>query len=174
MKWSLQIRALVVSAPPERRRRFKIHFLQRCSVSFLHFSPLWTTIFGTLKKKLFFFSVRTIRATVNHTKHRHFFRRQIVSSLPALHLHFPLSRCSNVKSRETQLFDSSPQFHYGGIHLTLVGDGETTIGCEPYLFKSADTYLYAVAGWVKESRIWHLEAKKLCHHSTCKKFNNSF
>ena len=77
-------------------------------MSFLHFSPLWTTTFGTLKKTIFLFTSRTIGAAVNYTKHRHldFFTRQFYgqTSLPAIHLNLALSRCSAVTSRETKLF----------------------------------------------------------------------
>jgi len=110
--------------------------------------------------------------------------------------------CGRDRRHICVLFDSSPQFRYGGTHLKLERDRETTIACDPYLLpsivfcpltsakrlpqltfpdiciylihnpspysrdslkalKSMDAYLYAVAGCVKESQIWHLEPKKL-------------
>lgn len=74
MKQSLSAwaRTVAESHDPHCSPGVEIHFLQHCSVRASHFSSLWTTTFGTLKKCFSFYSVGVFGEAINCTTHNRF------------------------------------------------------------------------------------------------------
>ena len=54
-----------------------------------------------------------------------------------------------------------PQLTFPDIYIYLIHNPSPYSRDSLKAFKSTDAYQYAVAGWVNEARIWHLEPNKL-------------
>src|SRR4029434_3390166 len=58
-----------------------------------------------------------------------------------------------------------PQLSFPDIYIYLIQNSSPYTVARLKAFKSTDAYQYAVAGWVNDTKIWHLETKKyVCHH----------
>ena len=55
-----------------------------------------------------------------------------------------------------------PQLSFPDIYNDLVDNPSPYTGDSLKAFKSTDAYQYAVAGWVNDTEIWHLETKHMC------------
>lgn len=54
-----------------------------------------------------------------------------------------------------------PQLTFPDIYIYLVHNPSPYTGDSLKAFKSTDAYQYAVAGWVNDTKIWHLETKNI-------------
>ena len=54
-----------------------------------------------------------------------------------------------------------PQLSFPDIYIYLVHNPSPYTGDSLKAFKSTDAYQYAVAGWVNDTKIWHLETKNM-------------